>query len=379
MADSLTRDRLRRLAELHPERGRVLSVFLNLDPSQFATAPAKASAVTSVMSEATQQVEQAELDHDEQQWLRADLERVREVLSADDIADDGTQAVVVYACEPAELLETIHLPRPLDNRVVIDDSPFVEPLVNAVPDGSWVLLLANRSSARLFFGEPGNFQETDRIEDNVHQQHSQGGWSQARYERSVDQEVGNHLAGVADLLFRRYKLSPFDHLLIGAPDETVSDLESALHPYLQERLAGRVHVDVDNANIADVRQAALEAETEYLRGRERTELDRLEEGVGRGERAAAGLGEVVGALNEYRVEILLLGDGFSASGFRDTSSGLLAGEDGAGPVDAEALEPAENLVELMVEKALEQSAQVMRTRFHDDLEQHGGVGAILRY
>jgi hypothetical protein len=48
-------------------------------------------------------------------------------------------------------------------------------------------------------------------------------------------------------------------------------------------------------------------------------------------------------------------------------------------VDAASLEPVENLVELMVEKALEQSAQVMRVRHHDDLERHGGVGAILRY
>jgi len=379
MADSLTRDRIRRLAELHPERGRVLSVFLNLDPSQFATAPAKASAVTSVMNDATHQVEQAELDHDERQWLRADLERVREALSADDLADDGTQAVVVYACEPAELLETVHLPRPLDNRVVIEDSPFVEPLVGAMPDGSWVLLLANRRTGRLFFGEPGNLEETDRIEDNVHSQHSQGGWSQARYERSVDQDVENHLAGVADVLFRRFKLSPFDHLLVGAPEETVSDLEGALHPYLRERIAGRVQIDVENTTVADVRQAALEAERKYRRGREREALDRLEEGVGRGERAAAGLDEVVGALNEYRVDTLMLGESFTASGYRDRSSGLLAGEDRSGPVDEAALEPADDLVELMVEKALEQSAQVMRVRYHDDLERHGGIGAILRY
>jgi peptide subunit release factor 1 (eRF1) len=376
---SLSRDRLRRLAELHPERGRVLSVFLNLDPSQFATAPAKASAVTSIMTEAAQQVEDAKLDHDERQWLRADLERVRELLTADDLADDGTQAVAVYACEPAELLESVHLPRPLGSRVVIDDSPFVEPLVTATPDGSWVLMLANRRSARLFSGAPGALEETDRIEDNVHQQHSQGGWSQARYERSVDQDVENHLKGVADVLFRRFKLSPFDHLLIGAPEETLSDLEGALHPYLRERVVDRIHIDVENSGIDDVRAAAVQAEEGYLRRREREALDRLEEGVGRGGRAAAGLDEVLSALNEYRVEILLLGDGFEAAGYRDTSSGLITSEDRSGPVDEAALERVDDLVEVAIEKALEGSAEVMRVRFHDDLDAHGGIGAVLRY
>jgi len=379
MADTLSRDRLRRLAELRPDQGRVLSVFLNLDPSEFATAPAKASAVTSVMNEAAHQVEDAELDHDERQWLRSDLERVREVLEADDLADDGTQAVAVYACAPAELLETVRLPRPLDSRVVINDSPFVEPLVAAVPDGSWVLLLANRRSARLFFGTPGELEETDRIEDNVHQQHSQGGWSQARYERSVDKDVEEHLSGVADVLFRRFKLSPFDHLLIGAPEETVGDLEAALHPYLRERIAGKVQVDVENSGIDDVRAAALAAEEAWQQGREREALDRLAAGVGRGERAAAGLDDVLAALNEFRVETLLLAPGFDAAGYRDASSGLITSEDRSGPVDEGALERVDDLAEVVIEKAIEQSAEVMRVRFHDDLEQHGGIAALLRY
>ena len=49
---TLTRGRLRRLADVHPDRGRVLSVFLNLDPSEFATPAARSSQITSVMTEA---------------------------------------------------------------------------------------------------------------------------------------------------------------------------------------------------------------------------------------------------------------------------------------------------------------------------------------
>ena len=41
-ANTITQARLRRLAAVRPERGRVLSVFLNLDPSEFAHARPRA-------------------------------------------------------------------------------------------------------------------------------------------------------------------------------------------------------------------------------------------------------------------------------------------------------------------------------------------------
>src|ERR671916_2730147 len=97
--NTITRSRLRSLTDVHPERGRVLSVFLTLDPSQFATPAARSTAVTSVMTEAAHRVDEADgLDHEERQALRQDVERVRETLSGSDIAGNGTRAVAVYAC-----------------------------------------------------------------------------------------------------------------------------------------------------------------------------------------------------------------------------------------------------------------------------------------
>jgi hypothetical protein len=97
-ANTITRTRLRRLADVKPERGRVLSVFLNLDPTEFATPAARSTAVTSVMTEAAHRVDQADgLDHAERVALKADIDRVRETLMASDIAQNGARAVAVYA------------------------------------------------------------------------------------------------------------------------------------------------------------------------------------------------------------------------------------------------------------------------------------------
>jgi peptide chain release factor subunit 1 len=375
-ANTITRSRLRRLADVHPDRGRVLSVFLNLDPSEIPTPAARSSAITSIMTEAARRIEdERELEHDERAALRADVERVREVLNGD-VAGNGTRAVAVYACEPASLLEVVPLSRPVSSKVVLDRTPFVEPLVHHGTAERWCVLLATRRLARLFVGDGDALEETDRIEDDVHRRHDQGGWSQANYQRSVDKEVDDHIARTADVAFELLKRRGFDRLLVGAPDELVGDLEGKLHPYVRERLVGRVSCEIDHATTEQVRVCAAAKIEEHVRGREREALDRLAEGVGRGDRGAAGIASVLAALNLGRVEALLVTPGLSGPGFCDPSTGLLYTTDEDAP---EPLEPVADIVEKAIEKAIEQSADVIGVRHHDDLGPLGGIGAVLRY
>jgi peptide chain release factor subunit 1 len=377
-ANTITRDQLRRLADVRPERGRVLSVFLNLDPAEFATPAARSTAITSVLTDATHRVEAAEgLDHDEREALKADVERVRTALQAGDIAQNGTRAVVVYACAQADLLEVVRLRRPVDSAVVVGRTPHVEPLVADADAERWCVVLANRRNARFFVGDGGGLEETDRVEDDVHSQHDQGGWSQSRYQRGVEKEKDDHLVHVADVAFDAYKSRGFDRLLIGAPDELVNELEAKLHPYLRERIVGRLHLDVENCGLNDVKTAAAKAIEDWSRRCEREALDRLIEAVGRGGRGAGGLADVLQALDEARVEVLLVADGYHSAGGRDAGTGMLyAGDHGP---EGQELERVPNIVEPAIEKAIEQSAKVIKVRHHDDLGPLGGIGAVLRY
>src|SRR5205085_203846 len=160
--------------------------------------------------------------------LRDDVERVREVLADSDVASNGTRAVAVYACGLVDLLEIVRLRRPIGNKVVLDRTPCVEPLVVQGMDERWLVVLANRRAARL------------------------------------------------------------------------GDLKAKLHPYLRERVAGKVQLDVENASLDDVRTCVLDAIKEHTRRSEREALDRLQESVGRGGRGAAGVAEVLDALNQAR-------------------------------------------------------------------------------
>jgi peptide chain release factor subunit 1 len=374
MAEPITQTRLRALAEVRPERGRVLSVFLNLDPAEFATPPARSSAITSVMTAAAHKIESKEdLSHEERMELRADVERVGEVLAGSDIASNGTRGVAVFACGEAGLLEVVRLRRPVESKVVLGQAAFIEPLVMQGTDEQWMVILTNRRAARIFVGPGEALEETDRVVDDVHSKHDQGGWSQLNYQRSIEKDVSDHLGRAAELAFEIYKQRGVDRVLVGAPEELLPEFKGKLHPYLRERIAGKVTVDVENASLDDVRAEAANAIEAHARKREREALDRLVEAVGRGGRGAAGISQVLDALNQARVETLLIAESFRAGGRRDFEAGLLL------PEDADAGEPVEDIVEPAIEKALEQSASPVVVRYFDDLQPLGGIGAVLRF
>jgi peptide chain release factor subunit 1 len=212
------------------------------------------------------------------------------------------------------------------------------------------VLLVNRRTARIFAGTAEELEEADRIEDDVHRQHDQGGWSQARFQRGIEKEKLDHLAHTLATLFDRFKRQPFEHLVVGAPEELVAEVEERLHPYLRSRLAGRLGVDVENSSVAEVRAAAAEVVDRHAAAVEREALDRMHQGIGRGDRGVSGPEAVMDALRQARVAILLLAQDF----------------------DAPELDDALDL-------AIRQSAQVIVVGHHDDLVMHGGIGAVLRF
>ena len=380
--NELRENRLRELARIHPDDAKVLSVFLNLDPSEFAAPPARATEISSVIADATRRIRERDgLSHAQRKGLEQDVKRADSFLR--DFSPKGAHGFALFACGAADLFEGIRLPRPIDTRAVIDDAPFVEPLIDMATPGSWMVVLVNRQIGRMLRGDRHDLRELAVIVDDVHGQHSQGGWSQARYQRSVDEDVQDHLRHVAEAVWRSFKRRSFDHLLLAGPAETLADFEGKLHPYVTERLAGRFDVDVENTNPDQVRDAAAEQMEALDREREREALDRLQEGVSKGNRGAAGLDDVLNALNERRVETLLLSAGFTAAGCScPQCNSVYAHNGGACPADGTELDCRDDVIESAVHLALEQSAAVLRIGDEDhsnELRSHGSIAAVLRF
>lgn len=374
----------RRLIE-HRTGHPVVSLYLDLDPERFATAPARAAQVRSLIDQAARDLDEAAegLDHHDRIGLRNDLQRIDDFLSSPSGRAEfqGAHALAVFCSGRDDLFEVVQLRRPVPGRVVIGRTPYVEPLVAAQQERRWLVALVNRRLARVLGGPADSLEENGSFEEYVHGQHDQGGWSQARYERSVEKDTDDHLRRVADAVNQRWRSESFHRAALGGPVEIVPRLEGFLAAEVRANLApGRVEIDLSSVNDDEIRDALTKLVIEDEKQLERDALDRLAAGVGSGGRAVGGPGDTLEALNERRVQTLLLEPGFDRRGARCQSCGLLMLEaDGRCPADDGEIEEVEHLREAAIEAALAQDAEVMIVRHYPDLGPLQGIGALLRF
>jgi peptide chain release factor subunit 1 len=369
------RDQLRSLAELRLDRPVVLSLYLNLDPSQFATPPARKTAVRSLVDEAERRLREGNgLSDEDKVALQSSLQRATAFLE-NELPSDGAHGLALFASEPSDLFKALKLPRSVPNRVAIGHSPLVGPLARLARRERWCVALVNRRDARILRGSPDGLREVQQIHDDVSGQHDQGGWSQARYQRGIEKEKDDHLRETGEALMRHFKRQPFEKLIVGGPREVVIDFEQKLHHYLRDRLAGRVEVDVERSNPDQVLDAARPLIDELEHGREREALEKL------GERGACGLDDVLPPLNERRVELLILDEQFGGvTGVQCPGCGWLGLEGDACPADGSALVALDDLTEAMIELSVQQSADLLAVHHERSaLENHGGAAALLRF
>jgi peptide chain release factor subunit 1 len=367
---------LRKLSEMDP-KGKVLSLYIDLDPAEFAIPSAIKTQVNSLLNEAEQLVER--LDHHSKKALGQDIELVREFLLEDSDWSSEARSVAIFASSESALFDVVKLSKPLERGAFVEDGPHVLPMREAVSEDKWCVALVDRRTSRIFVGSPLKLNEYDEVEEDVPGQHDQGGWSQARYARWVEEEVEDHLKNVSDRLLRLHKSRHFDYLVIGSSDELWPRIAQKLHSYVAEDLIGRIEADVQNASIEDLRDKLKNLAALQEQEHEQWLLDELRKRLAHDSRAASGLAQVLESLNEARVHALLVAEGFDAAGTLCPKCGFLSEDAEECPVDGQAMEPAVSIIEKAFERAEEISAEWTVVRNPDALTPMGSVAALLRF
>ncbi len=99
----------RRLIDHKPDRP-LISLYVDLDPERFATPPARAAQIRSLIDEARREVEaQDGLSHDDRIALRADVERIDEFLSSPEAPFKGARGLAVFCSGQLDLFEVMQL------------------------------------------------------------------------------------------------------------------------------------------------------------------------------------------------------------------------------------------------------------------------------
>jgi peptide chain release factor subunit 1 len=380
MAVSLSWELLRDLAAFRAGKGRAISFYLNLDPSVAPTAGGAAVRINSLLAEGERIVEgrKEELPRGAREGLKADLERIRRWLD-DDFDRAGTHGVAVFACGPDGLWQPLGLAEPVEDEVKLGEQLYLAPLVRLVGRGDGVVVAyVGRERAQVYRLRANRLEEiADRTED-VPSRHDQGGWSQARYERHIENIVGQHLRRVADTLDRCVRRLAAPTIVLVGAEEIRSEFEALLSHEAREACIGWGSAE-RHASPAELLEAAEPLLRKRDTAHEQELLERWREEASRDGRASAGWNRTLEAASEGRVEQLLVQEGADRPAYRCPECGRAQATDGNCPLDGTQLERRPDGLDLAVHQTLVHGGTVRVIRERRDLDPVEGIGALLRY
>jgi peptide chain release factor subunit 1 len=380
MAATVSWERLRELAGFRAANGCAITFYLGLDPSVAPTAGDAAARVNSLLSEGERSdgANRTKLTRAQAQGLKADFERIRSFFDRE-FDRDGAQGVAIFAAGLDNVWRTLPLAEPVRDTIKVGRQFYLAPLVPLVGRGGDALVAAvGREKGELYRLQAGRLQPiADRTEEQPGR-HDQGGWSQARFQRHIDELVSEHLRRVADELNRQARRSPDVAVVIVCGEEVRGEFGDMLTQETRAALAGWASAEA-HAAPAELLGVVTPVLERWRAKRETSMLERWREEAGRDGRASAGWGPTLEAASDARVDILLFQEGANRDAYQCPACGRAAIEPGACPLDGTQLEPHDAAIDLAVHQTLAHGGSVQAVRHRQDLDPVEGVGALLRF
>jgi peptide chain release factor subunit 1 len=354
---------LDRLATFDSGPYPVVSLYLNMQPDQRG----RDNFELFLRRELTARVRSYRAGSIERDSLDRDVEKIHAYVTE---VDPSANGLAVFACAGADLFQPLPLAAPIDeHRLYIAGQPHLYPLARALgAHPRYAVLLADTNRARIFVVAAYQVQEAGEVAGVKTRRHKMGGWSQARYQRHIDNYHLLHAKEVVDTMARVVREEGIGAVII-AGDEVIVPL---LKEQMPKDIAERV-VDVMSLDIRTPEHEVLATTIAAMREKDaETDRERVEALLGAYRAnglAVVGREGTSGALDLGQVEELLIAadPGAIDAGAADEGPGL------------DRRVAAEGAADRLVVKARQTAARI---RFIEDaslLATVGGVGAFLRF
>ena len=378
MAGTVSWDTLRDLAGREVGKGCAISLYLNLDPRETLTPGDVQTRTNSLLDQAAKSRWAGdEQPHEVRQAVRADLDRIRRYVESE-LVRDGAHGLALFSASLDGIWETLELVDAVPDEVYVDRRLALAPLAALAGRSAGALVVvAGREAGRFYALREGRLEEITDLSSDQPGRHDQGGWSQARFQRHIDELAAGHLRAVAEEIDRRVRRANGRlDVVIVAPEESRAELAGFLTQEVEQALAGWTQAEA-HAPPAELEEIVAPVLAERRAARERELVERWHEGSANG-RSTAGWEQTLDALSDARVETLLAHPGRARPVWRCPSCGRAAAAAGDCPLDGEAMEEVSDGLGVAVELALGNGGTVWIAD-GPDLGPAEGIGAILRY
>jgi peptide subunit release factor 1 (eRF1) len=245
----------------------------------------------------------------------------------------------------------------------------------------FAVVVLDKQRARLFVAQLGHVVEVADIFEDTPRHHKQGGRSQMRLQRHHDAHVMWHAGAVAhatELLMERFETR---YLLVSGTTQILAEYRVHLPPGLVRRWKGDFPVSIDAS--ADEVARAVEPIERRVETEEETEaIARVNTAVPAG-RGVWGLGKTLKAVDEKRVQLLVVHDRYRTPGRECVPCRmLLPPATAACPKCGKAVGDVEDVVDAILERAVTQEAELELVRSNEArrlLPPGEPIGGLLRF
>lgn len=305
-----------------------------------------------------------------------DIDRMRAWLGGG-IDRAVTRGVALFACHEQGYFEAVELPVAVRDESGIGPAPHIRQLVELLDEPEpFVLAAVDRTHLRLLRIDGHDVDELPAIV--THQERAvDTSVEQGSFQHHTEEAARIHLRRAAGEVDAAVRERPVHQLVLAGPDEAVAELERLLHPTTRELVIGRAAVRV--AAPAEELAAAARAVAEHAERQRETDLvEEVRQRAAGAHGGVVGLEATLGALADRHVATLLVRDGFSAPGASCPACGHIGPDLRLCPVCGATNVELEDVVEVAIESAVAQDADVEFCR-DTELDRFGSIAAIERY
>ena len=376
-------DQLDRLARFEPVPYPVVSLYLNTQPNDRGRDQYQ-SFVRQEFKSRSQTYPQGSPDRDS---LDKDMERITSYLEND--LQPSANGVAIFACDAAGLFETVQLNAPIEQHwLYLGDTPHLYPLARVESRyPRYAAVVTDTNSARIMVFATGELESQNEVKSDKTRRSSQGGWSQARFQRRNSNMHHQHVKEVVDALDRIVTQEGIEQILTVGDEVVLPLLREQMPKHLSEKVVDHLKLNSE-APAETILAATIEA---MGRLNDQSDKDKVEAAIGAhraGNLGVVGPEATLEALIKGQVDELLLSANIdslkkvsprAAAMANDSTLLEPAVETAAGGEAAQADPQVVRLADELVTRAKNTSAKVTMIEDPELLHQYGGVAALLRF
>ncbi len=273
----------------------------------------------------------------------------------------------------------------------VGSQPYIKPLADyADAYDRYGVVLVDREGARLFMFNQGTLQEAtgtlgEGLKSQIGNATGRGGRSGAGpglgrspgVDHKIDQIVTRNLREVVDLTSRFYEAGSCERIILGGTDQNRARFMSMLPKTLQGKVIGDVSIDMYASELE-----VLQRTMPIIQGSVAERKAALVQGIitaAHKESGSTGLADTLLAVQERRVQTLVIQEGFRAPGYICTHCDYLSLEKaGQCSVCGGPIERLDDIVEHLVHRTIGMDVEVV---FVEDeaIKKSGSIGSLWRF